>query len=170
MTDLPYEGATPEQLQSPLVREFLAVHNMFRTELANMLNFVQELMAGEQELTGAETQTRVQSLIRAGMWYTQTLHMHHNIETSVMFPRLHQDGLETAVIDRLNADHDAIAEMIDKFSEAIQNFAAIEPDVMNNDLRRLAEALRAHLAYEETHVCPLLARYSHWPLPPRPRN
>ena len=55
-----------------------------------------------------------------------------------------------------------LAVMIDKFSDAIQDFAAIEPDVMNNDLRRLADALRAHLAYEETHVCPLLARHSRW--------
>ncbi|MBC8170418.1 MAG: hypothetical protein H7X77_02050, partial [Anaerolineae bacterium] len=51
----------------------------------------------------------------------------------------------------------------DKFHTAIYDFAAIDPEVMNNDLRRLADALQAHLAYEEMHVCPLLTRFTHFP-------
>jgi hypothetical protein len=36
--------------------------------------------------------------------------------------------------------------------------------VVDADLRLLAVALRKHLDYEETHVCPLLTRFSRWPL------
>ncbi len=46
----------------------------------------------------------------------------------------------------------------------LRGFAAVEPSVMNTDLRRLSDALRTHLAYEETHVCPLLTRFSGWPM------
>ncbi len=104
MTDLPYEGATPEQLRHPLVRELLAVHQMFRDELATILRYVNELMAGEHPLNGSETTARVQALIRAGAQYTRALHTHHHLETTVMFPPLQQAGLEVSVIDRLNAE------------------------------------------------------------------
>ncbi len=160
----PYDGATPEQLRHPLVGELLAVHNLFRNELEAILRYVNELTAREQPLNGAETTARVQALVRAGTQYTQMLHMHHHIETSTMFPALQQQGLETSVIDRLNAEHDEIAVLIDRFNAAIRQLSTIEPDVMDSDLRRLAEALRAHLAYEETNVCPFLARFSRWPM------
>jgi len=165
MTNQPYDGATPQQLRHPLVRELLAVHNMFRNELARMLEFVNELLAGEQQLTGAETDARTKALIRAGIQYTQMLHMHHHLESTALFPVLQKEEPGIApVVDRLNADHDEIAIVIDQFKAGIRNFAAIEPDVTNSDLRRLADALHAHLAYEETHVCPVLARFSGWPM------
>jgi hemerythrin-like domain-containing protein len=160
----PYAGATNEQLRSPLVRELLAVHDMFRNELAVMVGFITELMDGDLHLSNPETQFRIQRLIQVGSRYTQILHLHHRLETSSMFPVLQEEGLEGSVIDRLNTDHDQIGLLIDQFSAAIHDLSAIEPDVMNNDLRRLADALHDHLAYEETHVCPLLARFSSWPL------
>jgi hemerythrin-like domain-containing protein len=163
MTISPYEGATPQQLSSPLVREFLAVHDMFRTELATMLRFIDQLMNGEAPLDSPEAQYRIRSVIQAGSRYTYMLHMHHTIETSTMFPALAIEGLEPSIVQRLNSDHDEIGVLIDGFSEAIHRLATIEPDVLNHDLRRLADALHNHLAYEETHVCPLLARWTHWP-------
>lgn len=163
MSNLPYEGATPEQLSSPLVREFLMIHDMFRQRLAAILGFIEELMSGEQSLESSETQRQIQVLIQVGTQYTQILHMHHHAETDMVFPLLEKDGLDRAVIERLNADHDEIGVMIDEFSLAIRQLATIDPDVLNHDLRRLADALHAHLAYEETHVCPFFARWKHWP-------
>lgn len=159
----PYEGATEAQLRHPLVHEFLAIHDMFRDQLAAMLDYIDDLMAGDEQLSGPETTMRTHTLIRAGMQYTQLLHFHHHSETSSLFPALQAEGLDAAIVDRLNAEHDELAIMIDRFNDAIHNLAAVEPEVMNNDMRRLAEALRAHLAYEETHVCPLMTRWSHWP-------
>jgi hemerythrin-like domain-containing protein len=134
---------------------------MFRNELATMLRFVNELADGRQSLNGLETQTRIQMLIQAGRRYTYMLHAHHHLETSVVFPQLVERGLEQAIIDRLNAEHDDIEVLIGQFEGAIRGLSAVEPAVLDNDLRRLAEALQAHLAYEETHVCPFLARFSH---------
>lgn len=160
----PYEGATPEQLRNPLVNELLGVHNMFRSELATMLRFINQLMEGDVALQSPETQSRVQTLMHVGSRYTQMLHMHHGLESSQLFPRLRGEGLEDAVVERLEREHDEISVLIDNFSDAIHDLASIEPDVLNNDIRRLADALHAHLAYEETHVCPFLARFTHWPM------
>jgi hypothetical protein len=44
----PYQGATEEQLRNPLVRELLGIHNMFRSELATMMQHMDELIAGKQ--------------------------------------------------------------------------------------------------------------------------
>lgn len=162
MTNQLYDGATPEQIQNPFVRELLAIHRMFRDQLAVMLEFVNQLKTSERPLTGPEDLPRIQMLVQAGARYTQMLHGHHQIETSVMFPSLRAEGLETTVIDRLNAEHDEIGVLIDKFSDAIRHDSKIEPDVINHDLQRLSDALQAHLAYEETHVCPLLARRLDW--------
>jgi hemerythrin-like domain-containing protein len=163
MTGTPYEGATAEQLRSPMVNELLRVHDMFRDQLAAIMNHIDDLLSGDQKLNGPGTNMQVQALIRAGSQYTQMLHFHHHAETSSMFPLLQKDGLDEDIVDRLNAEHDELGAMIDQFNNAVRNLAAVEPKVMNSDLRRLGEALRAHLAYEETHVCPLLARWTQWP-------
>ena len=163
MTVLPYEGATAEQLRSPMVNELLRVHDMFRDQLVMIMNYVDDLLSGEAQLNAPGTSMQVQSLIRAGSQYTQMLHSHHHGETDLLFPMLQKDGLEAPVVERLNAEHDEIGVLIDQFNGAIRNLAAIEPAVMNSDLRRLAEALREHLAYEETHICPFLARLKQWP-------
>ncbi len=162
MLNEPYQGATEEQLRSPMVRELLAIHNMFRNELAAMLRFVEELTNGRHTLDGPETQTRIRMLIQAGQRYTYMLHHHHHLETAMVFPRLATEGLEQEVIDKLNSDHDEIAVLIGEFEAAIHDYSAVEPAVVDNDLRRLSDALQAHLAYEETHVCPFLARFSGW--------
>ena len=163
MIETPYEGATMEQLRSPLVREFLGIHDMFRNQLTAIMNYIEDLVSGEAALTSPETRLQIQAVVQAGSQYTQVLHFHHHAETSSLFPALQKEGLETDIVDRLNADHDDIGVMIDQFNDAVHNLVAVDPDVMNHDLRRLADALRAHLAYEETHVCPLMARWSEWP-------
>ncbi len=163
MINQPYEGATPEQLRNPFVRELLGVHNMFRNQLAAILAYVEELIAGDQQLTAPATTAQIQALIRSGAQYTQILHTHHHLETSYLFPPLQEEGLESEVVDRLNAEHDEIGVLVDKFNDAIHQLATIEPGVLDNDLRRLADALHAHLAYEETHVCPFMARWRHLP-------
>lgn len=159
-----YEGATPEQLRHPLVHELLMVHEHFRREMALMLRFANDLINGQTELSSSETTTRVQALIQVGIQYTHHLHMHHTLESSYLFPALEkQDPSVAPIVARLQHEHDEIAVLIDEFSNAIRDFAQVNPEVVNTDLRRLAEALQAHLAYEETHVCPLLTRFSRWP-------
>ena len=160
-----YEGATPEQLRHSLVREFLAIHDMFQRELDAMLRFVDALIADKQNLTGPETLVQMQTLAGAAFQYTQLLHFHHHGESSMLFPALREEGLAATVIDRLEAEHTAIARLIDQLDAAMRDLAAIDPNQVDADLRQLAKALRTHLAYEETHVCPVLILFSRWPMP-----
>lgn len=152
-----FPGATPQQLQHPHVRELLAVHNAFRQELASMLEYVQDLLSGDRPALTAESDPRIQSLIQAGIQYSHKLHIHHQLETYTMFPSLQGLGLDTEIVDRLNAEHVEIAALVDEFSQSINALGQRHPSVLDSDLRRLAEALQAHLLYEETHVCPVLA-------------
>lgn len=163
MTNQPYEGATPEQLASPLVQELLAVHGMFRRQLAAILDYANDLLAGRGALGGPETQQQVAALVRAGAQYATYLHHHHHLESDMLFPALAEQGLEREIHARLEREHDEIAVLIEKFQGAVQHLAAVEPAALNSDLRRLADLLQAHLAYEETHVCPLIARLPGWP-------
>jgi hemerythrin-like domain-containing protein len=105
---------------------------------------------------------RIQNLVRVGQQYTHYLHMHHGIESSRLFPTLQEHGLDSAIVDRLVDEHDEIAVLIDQFTEGIRSAAAVEPAIVDSDLRRLSEALHAHLAYEESHVCPLLTKLKSW--------
>jgi iron-sulfur cluster repair protein YtfE (RIC family) len=163
METTPYTGATPEQLESPLVQELLGVHNMFRSQLAAILDFANELLAGRAALAGPDTRRQVEALVRAGAQYATYLHHHHHLESSMLFPALSRDGLAAEVRDRLVREHDEIAVLINQFQGAVNQLSAVEPAAFNSDLRRLADALQAHLAYEETHVCPMLARMRGWP-------
>jgi hemerythrin-like domain-containing protein len=105
----------------------------------------------------------VETLVRAGAQYATYLHHHHHLESEMLFPALSRDGLAAEVRDRLVREHDEIAVLIDRFHGAVNQLSAVEPAAFNSDLRRLADALQAHLAYEETHVCPMLARMRGWP-------
>jgi hypothetical protein len=164
MTQGPYAGATPEQMRHHLVQEFLSIHDMFRDQLAAILEFTHATLTSQQPLSGPETRARIQMLIRAGTQYTQMLHHHHHLESSGLFPVLADEGLAPEILQRLLGDHDEIAVLIDQFHATLRGAAAADPSVMDTDLRRLSDALRAHLAYEETHVCPLLTRFAGWPM------
>jgi hemerythrin-like domain-containing protein len=164
MNSKTYEGATSAELKHPMVSQFLAIHNMFRSELANMLRFVDALLVEGQSLQQAETAGYIQTLAQATYRYTHYLHFHHHHESSGLFPELRKEGLEDGVIQRLEREHDEIASLISQLEGTLLNAAAIDPQVINSDLQRLSESLSLHLAYEESHVCPLLTRFSNWPM------
>lgn len=163
MTNTSYVGATPEQIRNPMVRELLAVHDIFRNQLTTMLQYLDAVIAANQALAEPQSEALIQSVIQTGEQFSHMLHLHHMHETSTLFPALEGEGLELSVIGRLNSEHSDMAVLIDQFSNAISHQSTIEPVMLNTDLQRLGKALQEHLAYEEIHVCPLLARLSRWP-------
>ena len=147
MTDLPYQGATPTQLQHPQVREFMAVHNMFRNYLEELLEYVDGLLTGQTAMTRPEALNHHRALSQAAHQYTQMLHHHHHLESAMLFPSLRQEGLDATVIDRLEAEHLEIAGLITRLDTTMADAATLDARLVDADLRRLAEGLRAHLAY-----------------------
>jgi hemerythrin-like domain-containing protein len=155
----PYEGATLAQLKNENVQHFLYIHNFLRNEMAMLLQLIEELTEGGEGVTAEANQATIRALIRSGSQYGQHLHNHHHGETSLLFPLLKPEGLSTEIINRLNQEHDEIGRLINKVTGALFRLNSAEPDKIQADLLKLAETLRAHLDYEERHVCPLLASW-----------
>lgn len=158
-----YEGATEADLAEPSVIEFLAVHDMFKRELARLVEFVEQIVAAVDEMPPNEIARYVAILAEAFYNYTNYLHAHHGGETDAIFPALTPLGLPEEVTERLNREHDELAAQLDRMDRAFDApDAKLDGDSLR-DLTRLADLLRAHLDYEETHVCPLLPKLRGWP-------
>ena len=94
MTNIPYVGATPEQINNPMVRELIAVHDIFRNQLATMLQYLDEVIAGDQPLVEPQREVLIHSVVQTGEQFAHMLHLHHLHETSTLFPALEVEGLE----------------------------------------------------------------------------
>lgn len=158
-----YEGATPEDLRDPSVQELLAVHDMFKRELAKMAAFVEQLLTAQEEIPHEQVARYIQNLAQAMYQYSGGLHAHHSGETEALFPELEKLGLDDEVIERLNREHDEIALLLDQLDDGLDLRAATLAPEVRRDLEQLASILRSHLDYEETHICPLLPRLGRWP-------
>lgn len=160
--DPPYEGATLAQLKNENVQQFLYLHGYLRNEMKMLLQLIEGLMdegglAGE---TAELDQGLIQSLIQSGSQYAQHLHAHHHGETALMFPVLARAGLDDEIVQRLNREHDELGALIDTVMAALLQMKTADVARITADLGRLGEALRAHLDYEERHVCPLLGLWN----------
>lgn len=156
----PHEGITEEQLNNANVQQLLYLHGYLRNELKTILQFIDDLTDEQVERTPASYQRLIHSLIMSGSQYAQHLHAHHHGETQLMFPALQQAGLPPTVIEQLNREHDQLGEMIDSVSKALFRPTTADLSQIKTDLHQLGEALRSHLDYEETHLCPLLALWA----------
>lgn len=122
-----------------MVRELLAVHDGLRLEL--------------KQLTQAAPGTR--DLRTRCLYYCHHVEMHHTVESHFLFTALKERFPEhAAVIDRLEAEHVKVAEIL----RDIERAADVKPE-----LERLSEELLAHLDYEEEQLIPLLAQLDGWP-------
>jgi len=93
--------------------------------------------------------------------YCRVLTTHHMIEDHSVFPHLRQADKRLApVIDRLEEEHHAIHEVIERVDQALVTFVTA-PDGMATlraavDL--LTDTLLSHLSYEERELVEPLAR------------
>ncbi|WP_328748419.1 nitroreductase/quinone reductase family protein [Streptomyces sp. NBC_00285] len=127
------------------------VHDVFRRELALIRKEMAAHAPGGSTL-GA--QLRVNCLT-----FCQGLHNHHTGEDLAMFPFLADRHPETVpVLDRLRAEHEQIAALVEKLREAL---ADPDPASVRTEVDRLTTELEAHLTYEEEQLIPLLDGVRH---------
>lgn len=98
--------------------------------------------------------------------YCQFVHAHHGTEDAALFPAVRASAPQLgAVIDRLEADHRRVSDLLDQIEAAAGRL-----DVEAAARRRLADALTElsrhlleHLDVEEEALAPVFLTWRHWP-------
>jgi len=146
-----------------LFDELLWVHGIVRRDL----DAVRELAAAASNGAPAgEIRTEVEALKTNGpLWqlkvnclhYCRFVHSHHGLEDRSLFPMLRLASPELGpVIDRLEADHRKVAELLDAVEEACDALGAEGESerraALTAALDGLANHLLEHLSFEEESV------------------
>jgi alkanesulfonate monooxygenase SsuD/methylene tetrahydromethanopterin reductase-like flavin-dependent oxidoreductase (luciferase family) len=144
------------------------VHDQLRAELDQLRDLVDQVAVGNRDVGEARslisTMTMRQNSWTLGTYcetYCRVVAVHHTIEDQAWFPRLRAaDPALGPVVDRLAAEHDVIAEVLERVDAALVGLVARPGELA--DVRRavdlLADALLSHLSYEERVLVEPLAR------------
>jgi hemerythrin-like domain-containing protein len=88
---------------------------------------------------------------------------HHVLEDRSVFPHLRrQDEALGPVIDRLEEEHEQIADLLERVDQALVALVAAEDDGIDRVERAmnlLTDALLSHFSYEERELIEPLARH-----------
>ena len=146
----------------------VAIHDHLRSELAQLRDLVEQVAAGNRDVGDARslisTLTMRQNSWTLGTYcetYCRVLTVHHTIEDQGMFPRLREaDPALGPVVDRLEAEHHAIAGVLEQVDAALVAMVADlgELTAVRAAVDLLTDALLSHLSYEERVLVEPLAR------------
>jgi hypothetical protein len=164
----------PNSRGEAMVAELKWVHEMIRGDLG----IVRQLAADTRDgRPGAEVAAGVASLAAGGpLWqlkinclqYCRFVHSHHHAESVLLFPALRRANPSLGpVVDKLEADHASISDLLDEVSAAARELAGQEDAAtrqrLTTALQALSADLLAHLAYEEENVSDTMRTMTGWP-------
>jgi Luciferase-like monooxygenase/Hemerythrin HHE cation binding domain len=157
----PAEQATAQQL--------VDIHDHLRSELEQLYHLVDQVESGLMGVGQARSLVNTMTM-RQNNWtlgayceaYCRVVTTHHTIEDRSLFPDLRvRDASLGPVIDRLELEHDIIAQVLDDVDRALVTLVS-EPHAIDQ-LRRavdlLSDTLVSHLSYEERMLLEPLARF-----------
>ena len=149
-------------------RTLVQVHDHLRYELSEILKAMEAVADGNLDVESARSFIN-RMAIRQNAWslgafcaqYCRVVAVHHTIEDRHVFPQLgREDGSLSEVLKRLGQEHEIIAEVLDRFDNALVKL--VNDPAHLEDVRTLAQelsdALLSHLAYEEGELLGPLAR------------
>jgi hypothetical protein len=156
-----------------LVAELKWVHGMMRRDLRTVRTLAEEVEAG---LPGAQAAEAIKGLeVGSPLWqlkinclqYCRIVHMHHNGESIMIFPRLRESNPALGpVVDKLEADHARVSDLLDDVSAAAMQLADAEDTEVRKRLTEalgiLSEVLLEHLQYEEDNISATLRTWTNW--------
>ena len=156
-----------------LFEELLWVHGVLRRDLDRVERLAGEVAAG---LPGAVLEAELGELKTSGpLWqlkvnclrYCRFVHLHHSLEDALLFPALRDaDPAIAPVVDRLEADHVRVSDLLDAVEAAAARLTAAEEDARADVVLTLDELhahLLEHLDYEELNAGPVLRRLERIP-------
>ncbi len=173
------EATRPTALPAPAGRRYtdhdrasaqhlVDVHDALRSELAQLRDLVAQVVAGGVGVGAARSHIASMTL-RQNNWtlgvycaqYCRIVAGHHGLEDQSIFPHLRsKDPALAPVVDRLEAEHVAISEVLDRVDRALVAMVG-EPDGLaqvSDAVDLLTDALLSHLSYEERELVEPLAR------------
>jgi Hemerythrin HHE cation binding domain len=156
-----------------LVAELKWVHGMIRRDLETVRWLADELENGLPGQAAAETVGDL--AIGSALWqlkinclqYCRFVHAHHHAESALLFPLLRESNPALGpVVDKLEADHARVSDLLDEVSAAAAALAGREDAGVRKRLivalAELADDLLAHLQYEEDNISATLRTWTSW--------
>jgi iron-sulfur cluster repair protein YtfE (RIC family) len=158
-----------------LVQELLWIHGILRDDLDIVRRLAEDVQDGgaperiRQEIANLKSQSPLWQLKVNCLYYCRLVHMHHNGEDAHLFPALRRTNPAlNPVVDRLEADHRKVSDILDKVETAADALVASDIPAgrarLTGSLNLLAEHLLEHLAFEEESITPTLRSWPGWPM------
>lgn len=151
-------------------RHLIDVHDALRTELTQLRDLVEQVARGTTDASKVRSFiTRM--TIRQNHWtlgtfcttYCRVVTNHHTLEDRSVFPHLRRsDDALGPVIDRLEAEHEVIADLLERVDRALVALVSSDGDGMaavHGAVDLLTDALLSHFSYEERELVEPLARH-----------
>lgn len=154
------DGPRPDGLAA----ELRWVHDMLRRDLVGVRALAVSVADGastervEAALADLESNGPLFQLRVSCLSYCQTVHAHHTNEDVLVFPAVRQALPRLgAAVDRLEADHRLVAELLDQVERHASDLSFPSHRTSLVDaLTMLSTHLLEHLEYEETVLGPVL--------------
>ncbi len=148
------------------------VHDHLRQELQQVREIVAQVRSGALGVGAARSAINTMTM-RQNNWtlgaycaaYCRVVAGHHTLEDRSVFPHLRRaDPALVPVIDRLEAEHEVIADLLDRLDEALVAVVTSDAgpaalDALATEVDLLTDALLSHLSYEERELLAPLAAY-----------
>jgi hemerythrin-like domain-containing protein len=162
-------GRTYDEREQAAGRHLIDVHDALRAELDQLRDLVEQVAAGNSDPEAVRSYLN-RMTIRQNNWtlgtfcetYCRTVANHHTLEDRSVFPHLRRSEAALGpVIDRLEAEHEQIAELLERVDRALVALVGAEEDGMDRveaAMNLLTDALLSHFSYEERELIEPLAR------------
>ncbi|GAA4707451.1 LLM class flavin-dependent oxidoreductase [Phytohabitans rumicis] len=149
-------------------QHLIEVHDHLRQELAQLHDLVRQVAAGAVDAGRVRSMINTMAL-RQNNWtlgtfcetYCRLVTTHHTLEDRSMFPQLRRaDPRLAPVIDRLEAEHHVIADVLERLDAALVALVSEPAGIVRvrEELDLLTDTLLSHLSYEERELVEPLAR------------
>ncbi|MEV5768801.1 LLM class flavin-dependent oxidoreductase [Micromonospora sp. NPDC052213] len=162
----PTRTYTPHDQAS--AQHLVDVHDGLRAELARLHDLVEQVGAGLLDAGTARSHINTMT-IRQNKWtlgtycesYCRVVTTHHTLEDRGIFPHLRAGDPRLApVIDRLEQEHHAIHDVLERVDRALVAFVSVSDGMaeLRAAVDLLSDTLLSHLAYEERELVEPIAR------------
>jgi hemerythrin-like domain-containing protein len=147
------------------------VHDHLRAELDEVRSIVAQVVAAAASPAAARSAINVMTM-RQQNWslgaycqsYCRLVTSHHSLEDVAMLPHLRSaDPALGAVVDRLEAEHRVIHDVLEELDRALVRYVgdSLDGAGLQDAVDLLTDTLLSHLSYEEHQLVEPLARYGY---------